>query len=63
MKTRIEVANLKEARLIKAGLLDPQTRALVKVVGALAPLETDRSKVRVLKFVDDYFREHPDGHC
>jgi hypothetical protein len=56
MKTKIEVENRKEATLIKRGLLDPQTRALVKVMGALQPL-SDRAKRRAMRFVDDYFDE------
>lgn len=56
MKTKIEVEGRKEALLIKRGLLDPQTRALVKVMGALQPL-TDRAKRRAMRFVDDHFDE------
>lgn len=54
MKTKIEVEGRKEALLIKRGLLDPQTRALVKVMGALQPLD-ERGKYRTLHFVADYF--------
>jgi hypothetical protein len=56
MKTPIEVSNRREGKLIKAGLDDAQTRALVKIQGALAPL-TDRAKLRVLRFVEDHFDE------
>lgn len=57
MKTKIEVENRKEAKLIRAGLADPQTRALVKVVGALAALPSERAKRRVMRFVEDHFAE------
>ncbi len=57
MKAQIEVADRKEAELIRRGLLDPTTRAMVKVMGALAPLPSDRSKARVLRFVEDHFAE------
>jgi hypothetical protein len=57
MKTPIEVSDRREGKLIKAGLDDAQTRALVKIQGALAPL-TDRGKLRVLRFVEDYFNEN-----
>lgn len=58
MKTKVEVANQKEAKLIKAGLNDPTTRALTKVVGALSTLPSDRAKLRVLRYVEDYFNEN-----
>jgi hypothetical protein len=56
MKTPIEVSNRREGKLIKAGLDDAQMRAMVKIQGALAPL-TDRGKLRVMRFVADYFNE------
>jgi hypothetical protein len=57
MRTSIEVTSRKEAALIRRGLTDAQTRALVKVVGALALLPSDMARVRVLRFVEDYFNE------
>lgn len=54
MKTKIEVSDPKEAQLIKRGLQDPETRCLVKIMGALKPLD-DRAKHRALIFIDDYF--------
>jgi hypothetical protein len=57
MKTHIEVADRKEGELIRRGLNDPQTRALVKVMGALSTLPTRRTQLRVMRFVDDYFAE------
>lgn len=57
MKAAIEVADRKEAELIRAGLSDPATRALVKVMGALKPLESDRARMRALEFVADHFDE------
>jgi hypothetical protein len=57
MKASIEVASRKEADLIREGLKDPATRALVNVMGALASLPTDRSRKRVMALVEDYFAE------
>lgn len=57
MQTRIEVQDTDEAKLLKSGLADEGTRALVKIIGALAPLESDRAKRRVLGFVRDHFDE------
>lgn len=56
MKTQIEVKNRDEARMIKAALDDPPTRALVKIIGALLPLN-DRGRMRVLNYVDDVLEE------
>lgn len=56
MKATIEVADRKEAELIRVGLDDPVTRALVKVMGALTPLEK-RSQKRVMDFVADCVAE------
>jgi hypothetical protein len=57
VKTTIEVADRKEAALIRRGLADPATRALVKVMGALAALPTDRARIRTMRFVEDHFME------
>ena len=57
MKTRIEVSDRKEAKLISAGIRDPQTRALVKVMGALAMLPTERAERRMMRYVQDHFAE------
>ena len=57
MKTRIEVADRREAELLKAGLQDTQTRAFVKVMGVLSQLPSDRARSRVLRFVADYADE------
>ena len=57
MQTRIRVANRKEADLIRRGLSDANTRAYVKVVGALSKLPTEWAKVRTLNFVRDFLRE------
>lgn len=43
----IEVKDEEEARLIRRGLEDPATRALVKIMGALLPLP-ERSRADVL---------------
>jgi len=57
MKTKIEVKDRKEGDLIRVGLEDPETRALVKVMGALHKLPTDRARVRTLRFVSDMIDE------
>ena len=48
MKAKIDVADRKEATL---------TRALVKVMGALKPLASDRARIRVMRFVEDALDE------
>lgn len=60
MKTTIEVGSKQEAELIKAGLADPLTRALVQVVGALAPL-SQKAKKRALEYVADRLEEERNG--
>jgi uncharacterized protein YbgA (DUF1722 family) len=57
MKASIEVESKKDAELIRKGLEDPATRALVKVMGALSSLPSDRSRRRVMMHVQDYFEE------
>ncbi len=57
MRTQIEVATRAEARQIRRGLTDPQVRAFVKVMGTLLALPSDRSRERVLRFVDDKLDE------
>lgn len=56
MKAKIEVADRKEAELLRRGLADPATRALVKVMGALLPFET-RAQHRILGFAADKLNE------
>ena len=57
MKTSIEVESRKEAEAISNGLSDPATRAFVVVMGALSALPSDRARMRVLAYVQDYFDE------
>jgi hypothetical protein len=57
MKVTIEVADRKEADAIRQGLLNPEVRAFVKVMGVLAGLPSDRARERVLRFVDDKCEE------
>ena len=61
MKASIEVESKKDAELIRKGLEDPATRALVKVMGALSTLPSDRSRKRVMTHVMDYFAERDEG--
>lgn len=62
MKSRIEVSDRGEGELIAQGLLDPHTRALVKVMGALKALPSDHMRRSVLAYVterlDDDQTEH-----
>lgn len=53
MKTYIDVANRKEAVLLRRGLEQEDVRAMVLVMGALAVLPTDRARARALRFVSD----------
>jgi hypothetical protein len=62
MKARIDVKNRKEAEAIKRGLEDKETRALVVLMGLLLPLPSNRSRVHVLRFVDDTLAEQDPNH-
>jgi hypothetical protein len=57
MKANVEVEDRKEGELIKAGLEDEPTRALVKIMGALSQLDGNRSRLRVINFVRDFYLE------
>lgn len=57
MKATIEVKDRKEAEQIRQGLEDPVVRALVCIMGALNALPSDRSRVRVLTYVNDLMNE------
>lgn len=57
MKATIEVSSRKEADAILSGLDDPGVRAFVIVVGALQSLPSDRSRARVLAYVQDLLDE------
>lgn len=61
MRSSIEVESKKEAELIRKGLEDPATRALVKIVGVLSYLPSDRSRRRVMAHVTDYLSEQNEG--
>jgi hypothetical protein len=57
VEAKIEVEDEEEAVLIRRALSDPQTRVLVKVMGALLALPTDRARRRALTFVSDHLAE------
>jgi hypothetical protein len=57
MKIKIEVKDEKEGQAIKRALGDDKTRALVVLVGTLLTLDSDRARLRVLKFVADSLDE------
>lgn len=54
MKAKIEVEDRKEAELIRRGLQHAETRALVKVMGAMLPLD-DRERRRTMNYIMDKF--------
>lgn len=56
-KRAIEVANKREAEMVRVAMGDPAARALVVMLGALLGLESDRSRLRVMSYVKDYFAE------
>lgn len=58
MKATIEVKDRKEGENIRAGLEDPAVRAFVVIMGVLKALPTDRSRARVLNYVNDLLNEH-----
>lgn len=57
IEAKFQSESIKEANLIRRGLADPTVRALVKVIGALAALPTDRARVRALRLVEDRLAE------
>ena len=61
MKTYIEVKDRKEAKQLKLGLEDPAVRAFVRVMGVLSTLPTDRTRARVLHYVEDHFNEQAEN--
>jgi len=61
MRAGIDVESRDEADLIRKGLEDPAVRALVKVMGALSALPSDRAKKRVMAHVIDYFEEQAES--
>jgi hypothetical protein len=58
MTARIDVANRKEAEIIRRALVRPDVRAFVITMGVLATLPSDRARERALRFVADYLDEH-----
>jgi len=52
MKTTIEVSSRAEADNIKRGLANPETRALVIIMGALLPLD-HTARARVMQFASE----------
>jgi hypothetical protein len=60
MKTTIEVKDRKEGEHIRTGLEDPAVRAFVVIMGVLKALPSDRSRVRVLNYVNDLLDERDD---
>lgn len=59
MKATIDVKDRAEADRVRTALADPETRALVNVLGALLPL-SERERKRALTFVADKLAEDRD---
>ena len=57
MKAKIDVRDRNEARAIRRGLADPETRALVVVMGVLTALPSDRARRRALWCAKDFLDE------
>jgi|CXWL01.1.fsa_nt_gi hypothetical protein len=57
MKAKIDVRDRNEARAIRRGLADPETRALVAVMGVLTALPSDRARRRALWCAKDFLDE------
>jgi len=57
MRTSLKVNTRAEGVQIRLALADPQVRAFVLVMGTLFDLPTDRSRERILRFVDDKLKE------
>ncbi len=57
MRTSLNVNTRAEGVQIRRALADPQVRAFVLVMGTLFDLPTDRSRERILRFVDDKLKE------
>lgn len=56
MRTTIEVKDREEARLLRRGLEDPETRAVVLLIGALKPLPTKRMQRLTLELAQEHLR-------
>lgn len=56
MRTTIEVKDRQEAALIRRGLADPETRAVVCIIGALKPLPTKRMQRLTLELAQEKLR-------
>jgi len=55
MRTTIEVKNKREGDTIRRALELPDVRVFVILMGELAALPDDRSRIRVLRYVLDKF--------
>ena len=56
MRVSIDVKDKAEADAVRVAMADPETRALVLIVGTLLP-HTPRTQKRVLSFVADHVAE------
>ena len=57
MKATIEVKDRREANLVKSGMEDETTKAIVLITGALRQLPSDRARARVMRYVQDCIEE------
>lgn len=60
MKAKVEVESRQEADLIRRGLAEPEVRALVNIMGALAG-RSDQTKWRIMRYVKGHFDEADAG--
>ena len=61
MRASINVTNRKEADNIRRGLANSDVRAFVVTIGALSKLPSERAKMRVAQFVQNYFVERDEN--
>jgi hypothetical protein len=57
MKANIDVGSRSEGAAIRAGLEDPELRALCVVLGVFKTLPNDRARQRVMRWVEDHLSQ------
>jgi hypothetical protein len=63
MKVSISVTSREEGNMILAGLADPETFALVKIMGVLSALSSRSAKERALRFARDRLWEEDEAQA
>lgn len=59
---KTEVSTRKQARALEIGLTDPAVKGFVIVMGMLMQLPSDRSRRRVLTYMQDKINEMDHGY-